>query len=150
MMHWTCLDCGKDYEGRFSDSCPVCHGGRAIIDPTGKPYSEQILNRDIPVATAVVTSTMSSMAPATQEPVPEPVAGIMNQVETFSSGESVGGEGVTKINRSKHRRRGRPPVLVEGQLSLADQKGLSLRKRAAILGVSRMTVSRRDRKKNDP
>ncbi len=61
--------------------------------------------------------------------------------------ESAAADSVTKINRSNHRRRGRPPVVISGQLSLADQPGLSLRKRAALLGVSRMTVLRRNRVK---
>jgi hypothetical protein len=56
-------------------------------------------------------------------------------------------EAVTKIKRSNHKR-GRPLVVIPNQLSLADQPGLSLRKRAEILGVSRMTVLRRDRERS--
>ncbi len=52
---------------------------------------------------------------------------------------------VTKIRTPNHRRRGRPRAAVPRQLSLADQEGLSLRKRAALMGVSRMTVWRWDR-----
>jgi hypothetical protein len=56
-------------------------------------------------------------------------------------------EGVSKMPRLRHTRKGRPRLTVPRQLSLADQKGLSLRKRAVLLGISASTVLRRDREK---
>ena len=64
------------------------------------------------------------------------------------AGESVKtSQRVSKIRASQHTGRGRPHLTVPRQLSLADQKGLSLRKRGVLLGVSAATVLRRDREK---
>ncbi len=53
---------------------------------------------------------------------------------------------VSKIEPHHRRaRRGRPRAAVPEQMSLADQKGLSLRKRGVLLGISAATVLRRDR-----
>jgi hypothetical protein len=56
-------------------------------------------------------------------------------------------EGVSKMPRPHHIRKGRPRLTVPRQLSLADQQGLSLRKRGVLLGISAATVLRRDREK---
>jgi hypothetical protein len=56
-------------------------------------------------------------------------------------------EGVSKMPRPHHTRKGRPRLTVPRQLSLADQQGLSLRKRGVLLGISAATVLRRDREK---
>ncbi len=147
-MKRTCLDCGKDYEGRFSDNCPVCHSGRAIIDSIREDYSEQILNKELSVETTVVTSSPDIMEPVTNNAIVDLANNTADLVINDVDNDSDTSEPVTKINKSNHRRRGRPPVVTPGQLSLADQLGLSLRKRAVILGVSRMTILRRDREAN--
>jgi hypothetical protein len=125
---WTCLECGTNYEGRFSDSCPKCNGGKTIIDNTG--YKE-----------------------ADPEPLPETLREISERpsIEPVENVE-VGGapttpEGVSKMPKPNHTRKGRPRLTTLQQLSLTDQQGLSLRKRAVLLGTSAATVLRRDRGK---
>jgi hypothetical protein len=125
---WTCLDCGTSYKGRFSDSCPKCNSGKAIIDNTG--------SKETDIELAEVASLEISERPAI-----EPA----ENVEVVRA--AVTPEGVSKMPRSHHTRKGRPRLTVARQLSLADLQGLSLRKRGVLLGVSAATVLRRDREK---
>jgi hypothetical protein len=125
---WTCLECGTSYKGRFSDSCPKCNSGKAIIDNSGyketDPEPTEIVIPEIPERSSI-----------------EPV----ENVEVV--GAAVTPEGVSKMPRPHHTRKGRPRLTVPRQLSLADQQGLSLRKRGVLLGISAATVLRRDRAK---
>jgi hypothetical protein len=125
---WTCLDCGTSYRGRFSDSCPKCNSGRAIIINTGcreadpEPMPETLME----------TSEQPSIEPT-------PSIKVIRIVTTPA--------GVSKIPRRNHTRKGLHRLTAPRQLSLADQEGLSLRKRGVLLGVSAATVLRRDREK---
>jgi hypothetical protein len=135
MIRWTCLDCGKSYNGRFSDPCPECGGGRAIIDNSDshekKPENEITESENDFIYLEVAKS------------IPQPV--ILTTVT--DDGKAI--ECVSKINKTNDRHIGRPrlKIVIKDQMSFADLPKMSLRKRATLLGVSAATVMRMDRRK---
>jgi hypothetical protein len=141
-MRWTCLECGKQYDGRFSDPCPECRSGRAIIDPTRNPVGKPM---DPPASVVTVTPPIATMAPATRSAILELIDNSANQLETVVSPGPDMPEAVSKIIPDNHRRPGRPRLTVPRQLVMPVDKKGSLRFRAGLLGISAATLLRRER-----
>lgn len=165
MTQWTCLDCGTEYTGTFSDNCPECKSGRAIInamttlerhtDFESKMATEwhesgidlsQKMSNECPINVQLLSQDIPASVEATKlNPEPEvvtPVVSALESPETVSE--------LYRPNHTRHAGRGRPRIyLTSNQLNLADdpEKQLSLRARASILGVSPATVLRMDRRK---
>lgn len=139
MTQWTCLDCGTEYNGTFSDNCPGCKSGRAIINTMAihlqKPdllSGEQLKTINNIEVVKPNLATIMVIPPESAVNNPQPVSKIY------------------RSSPAKHIGKGRPRIyLTSDQLTLADNQEirLSLRARATILGVSPATVLRMDRRK---